>query len=777
MIKFRNLLTIRSGAFLTVLICLLLTWLYLSPVIQSLNTTLFSAGGDGLKSYYGYLYHIQHDPSALEFQGMNYPWGESVFFTDNQPYLSITMRWLCDIFPGLFDYSIAIWNALLLLSISLTALFLYVVLAELGMPVIVSLLGGIGIALLSPQIYRMGAHYSLSYGWVIPLAIYLLLKFSRKPSYKYSLAFFFLIIWSGASHQYYMAFIAMMIILFWIFFGFGRRRTYGSWRVWLPHLLIQLVIPFIIVELMVGMSTDVTDRASYPFGFLYYRAYPESVFLPADRFYGHFLQHIINYKYINWEGYAYVGLLASLGCLIFLGKSIARLVRNRFRSGLAYDNSLFLSYLFWSSFLILLYSFGIPFILGMENLIDYLGPIRQMRGIGRCAWVFYYSMNILVIYSLYQLFSRKKTSLFPKILMVLAFMVLLTEAHINIKGILPYLKNHNPEFTDLNNRMPVNDWVKRINPDEYQSIMTLPFFHIGSESLWIEAQCGIDKTAYYVSLKTGFPMNSVMMGRTSLSQTYKSVELSLEPYRNPEILNKMNPDKPFLILSAACDELDPVERNILAHSQKLEAIGDYTLSRIGPDSLKALHDSYIRSAIDRINPASSFDGKVFRMDTVTPVHWFNSYQNEKPTVGYQSSASLIIPHKASGVILNQTLEGFSLPDQITISFWIKGIRKDNMARVRLETISFGINGQCENYVRSEVGRWLKLLDDEWGLIELQVPAKPGERLQLTLTPELIKEDLVIDNLLIRRSGDDISGVEAGKGWWINNRFYPLESLK
>lgn len=774
--KIRNLLTNRSGAFLTVLVCLLLTWLYLNPVIQSLNTTLFSAGGDGLKSYYCYLFHIQHDSSSLEFQGMNYPYGESVFFTDNQPYLSVTMRWLCDIFPGLSDYSIAIWNALLLVSISLTALLIYLVLAELGLPVVISLLGGIGIALLSPQINRMGAHYSLSYGWVIPLAIFLLLKFSRNPSFKYSVAFFFLIIWSGASHQYYMAFVGMMILLFWIFFGFGRRATFGSWRVWIPHLLIQLVLPFIVVELMVSLSTDVADRGSYPFGFLYYRAYPESVFLPADRPYGQFIHDIINYKYITWEGFAYVGIVAAAGCFIFIGKSLTRLVRNRFRSGLAYDNSLFLSWLFWSSFLILLYSFGIPFILGLEGMIDYIGPIRQMRGIGRCAWVFYYSMNILVIYSLYQFFIRKKNNLFPKILMGMALMVLLTEAHYNFKGIRPYLTNKNPEFTDLKNNLTGNDWVKKINPDEYQSIMTIPFFHIGSENTWIEAKCGIDRMAYLVSLKTGLPMNSVMMGRTSLSQTYKSVELSLEPYRVPEILKEMDPDKPFLILSASCDEISTTERNILGHSLQVGTIGDFALRSIYPDTLRALHDAYIQSAIGRIHPASCFDGQAFRMDSITPAHCFNSYQNEKPTGGYSSSASLIIPHKKSGLIFDQPLDGFRLPGNITISFWINDIRKDNMAKVRLETAVMSATGGCDHYQRSEIWRWLTLLDGEWGLIELEVPAKSGQRLQLTLTPELIKEDLVIDNLMVRSSDTDISGLEAGKGWWINNRFYPLGSL-
>jgi len=268
-----------------------------------------------------------------------------------------------------------------------------------------------------------------------------------------------------------------------------------------------------------------------------------------------------------------------------------------------------------------------------------------------------------------------------------------------------------------------------------------------------------------------------MMGRTSLSQTYQSVELSLEPYRDPEILKEMDPDKPFLVLSTSCDEISKVERNILDHSQQVTTIGDFTVKRIYPDTLRALHDAYIQSAIGRIHPASRFDGQVYKMDSITPVHWFNGYQNEKSTGGYESSASLMIPDKKSGVILDQPLDGFRLPGNITISFWIKGIRKDNMAKVRLETAVMSATGGCDHYQRSEIWRWLTLLDGEWGLIELEVPAKPGSHLHLLLTPELIKEDLVIDNLMVRNSDDDISGLEAGTGWWINNRFYPLGSLK
>ena len=389
-------LSLRIGWISTVLITSLLVCLYFPAVVKTLNTTVFTSGGDGLKSYYCYLYHIKTDSTELGFEGMNYPYGESIFFTDNQPFLSEAMRLLCKVFPALYNYSIAVWNGALLLSIVLAALFLYLILMELGLPLVISVLAGIGISMLSPQMGRMGAHFSLSYIFVIPMAIFLLLKFSKQQKFKYSIIMGFLIIWSGATHMYYIAFLAMLIFLFWIFFAFGRPEVFSKWKTWLPHILIQLIIPVVIFELVVMISDHVTDRGQYPFGFLFYRAYAESVFLPADRHYGEFLHKIINYRYINWEGYAYIGAVAALACAIFFGRAFPRLFKGRFRTGWMYDNNLFLTYLFWGSFLILLYSCGIPFILGLEGIVDYLGPIRQIRGLGRFAWVFYYSMNILL---------------------------------------------------------------------------------------------------------------------------------------------------------------------------------------------------------------------------------------------------------------------------------------------------------------------------------------------------------------------------------------------
>ena len=54
---------------------------------------LFEDGGDGLKNYYTLDYYVKHD-DGWHFTGMNYPYGENIIYTDNQPILALTLRWI-----------------------------------------------------------------------------------------------------------------------------------------------------------------------------------------------------------------------------------------------------------------------------------------------------------------------------------------------------------------------------------------------------------------------------------------------------------------------------------------------------------------------------------------------------------------------------------------------------------------------------------------------------------------------------------------------------------
>ncbi len=70
------------------IIAMIVIWIALlfayKPVLVSPQKFL-AAGGDGMKNYYTYMYHVRYDTTYWGFEGMNHPFGENILFTDNQP--------------------------------------------------------------------------------------------------------------------------------------------------------------------------------------------------------------------------------------------------------------------------------------------------------------------------------------------------------------------------------------------------------------------------------------------------------------------------------------------------------------------------------------------------------------------------------------------------------------------------------------------------------------------------------------------------------------------
>ena len=57
------------------------------------NAYLFGIIGDSIKNYFTFAWYVVYD-SGLHFSGMNYPYGEHVIFTDNQPFFSFLVSLL-----------------------------------------------------------------------------------------------------------------------------------------------------------------------------------------------------------------------------------------------------------------------------------------------------------------------------------------------------------------------------------------------------------------------------------------------------------------------------------------------------------------------------------------------------------------------------------------------------------------------------------------------------------------------------------------------------------
>lgn len=113
------------GSIITVILTSLLMFILFHHIILHAHDISFAPGGDGIKGTFGTLYHIEHDTAYWHTSAMNYPYGESVFFTGNQVFLINVLKFLKDSGLDLGSYALGISNILILFSYVLCALFIF----------------------------------------------------------------------------------------------------------------------------------------------------------------------------------------------------------------------------------------------------------------------------------------------------------------------------------------------------------------------------------------------------------------------------------------------------------------------------------------------------------------------------------------------------------------------------------------------------------------------------------------------------------------------------
>lgn len=756
--------TFLTGLLITFLFSFTYLFIIYGSILKSPNTTYFTTRGDGLKAYYFFKYHVDHDSSYWRTSGMNYPYGEQTFYTDAQSLVTNTIKFISSNIVDISSYTVGIINFLTLISIVIGALAIFMIFYKLKMPVIYSSLISVAIIYLSPQIGRFGGHFSLSYLFFLPVMFYLMMQFYEKRKVSTSVLIGLLTFFSIGTHMYFLGFFALLLLFFWIYILFFDKKNPASFKSFFINVFIQILLPVIIINIIMYLNDWATHRTSFPWGFLYYRAYPESIFLPIAKPYGRFFHKLSTFNYINWEGYAYVGFVAAIGFLLVFGRILSRLFTLRFKNILRVTNNDFLNLLFWTSFAGLLYSFGIPFVLWMEDLVKYMGPIKQMRGISRFAWIFYYVMNIIVFYLIY-LNSKKIKNIYLKYLwLTIPLIIISYDAWSFSYWRGDSLNNKFEILDDRDNKLSENQWVHKISAEKYQAIIPIPYFHIGSENIWVGSKCNISKYLYIACLKTGLPTNAVMLSRTSINQTYNNVQIFHEPYRKLEILQDYKSEKPFLLLVINCDEISVHEKNIVEKSKKLLETKNFSLYEMPFNILINIADSLKDNIKNEINSRQLFTfNKLLYSDSIKSFVYKN-FDNSHSILTYNGLGAKTGDLTKYNRIVETQIPNAKPDENFIVSFWFGNFSKDLHPRSKVEILLKDSKEDIYYYKNVNAGSLLKIIDGDWALLEHKFKLKnPDDKLFITIWNDyIISGDLIIDDLLIRPENEDVYSVTPDK---------------
>lgn len=539
-----------------------------------------------MKNYFCYEWHVQNDSSLANYSGTNYPFGEQHIFTDGNPLLSNTIKLL----PFLKGQSIAIFNLSLLFSVVITALLLFSILKEYKVANWYAILGAIGIAILNPQTNRLGGHFNLAYSFFIPLVIYLLILFETQDrKIKYTVYITFALICSFFVHPYMGMILTATLFLYHIVKLASFRRADKAGMV---AFLVQSVVPIALYFVFIKITDTHQNRTSHPYGFLFFTARIETIFVSSLPPLRHMISQIIKVYEQNWEGLSYVGVttLIALLCLPFL------LFQKRRKIGVVIkENKIVgtLVILAISSVLLLFFSMGLPFKWGAEWLLDAIPLIKQFRSPGRFAWVFYYVTTIttVILFSKYFLI---KVNEYVRMILITALLILFTVEglpfHQQIKS-TGFASNSLKEENTDREIMQICEAVTRIKP---KAIIPLPFFHQGTDYFGIPGTDKIKTACFIVALKTKTPILGSCTDRTSLNEAEVAIQLMGSNLIKKDFIDFTKPGEKFCVLYSK-ELLTEGEKQVLAKGKIIaETSGFIACEVFSADLVKDDIEKYVK---------------------------------------------------------------------------------------------------------------------------------------------------------------------------------------
>ena len=477
------------------------------------NDILLSGGGDGLKSYFCFYYHIHYDESLIHFTGMNYPYGEHYLFTDGFPLIT----WLVQLLPFLKPFGIGLIHWSLVLSLWLTPLFIFLILKKMKTATWIALLGAFSLFLLQPQFPRLFSHLSLAYSLFFPLSWYILIRYNEESNKR---KWLFISITNQLFWYFMHPYLGFIITLFygleWLFQQFQKV----SWKKRLSEF-VPVVTPLICIQLFLKLTDHIKDRPVNPYGFFEYQAQWKSIFLPPIGAIHRWLQSYIDFVDVGWEGQTYLGYLTILMLLVGGVKLIPH-VRNRFRSLITFHRTLL--FYFCGASILLILSFGFPFN-GNPNWLEFVPVLKQFRALGRFSWPFYYVGGILGLVLLSQLYQslsqkNKRTSYLAAAFVSFLIGLQIVEAW-NLRIIPESFSVNLFQQKNLNKEQKQLIQFTKSGKGKYEALLPMPWFHVGSETFGKVATQETLLHSFLISAHTGIPINAVMMGRTSREQTMR----------------------------------------------------------------------------------------------------------------------------------------------------------------------------------------------------------------------------------------------------------------
>ncbi len=768
----------KSNIPLFILVAIMSTIIFFryQPIFENLSTTKCAGPlRDGIKTFTNIIYHAKHSDSYTWFKGMNYPYEEHIMAATELPGFAILFKFLNPIFPGITDYTFGIIHVFLLLSILLCAVFLCLIFKEFGIPAFLSIPFTIAITFLAPQNLRFAHHIGLAPLFVLPGVIYLLYKNEKNRHWKYAAWLGLLTFISSFFHFYFFA-IIFFFVSFYYFYAAIEKFNFQHISKLSFHYFLALGIPLLFFLFWMILNDKITDRTPNPYGFFVYHSNRDNIFLsPLMPLTGWLEDHFLKLRKIDFEGWAYIGLIADLFIVVTVVKWFSSIFKNKLLYFFPDHIRPFIVKILFAGGIMAYLSCSQPFIMvGWEHLLEYTGPYKQFRSTGRFAWAFYFAINIVAFTGFYYLCQLINNKRLRTGLLIIIVGISIYEAYIFNTSKNNYNFNTVKYAPDLVPGKRFTDLVD-IDFSKYQAIIPIPLYLVGSANVVDEGGAYTIQQSLVLSAQTGLPVTGAMLTRSSRSQAYKQMQLVSEPYRIPLSIDDFKNDKPLLLLDShiKTERHKNKSKHIYQESELIYKSDKWSLYEMELEDFQRRIDNRIDTVESTIRDSSLFETNGLLSNVNENDFIYKNFDDKNSNKKYLGAGGFQGIAKNENIVFKGKLPKAKINQPYSMTAWLN-IEEDKFAGTIVRVSEILPTGELKIIGQKTAGRSANVFDSNyWVLTEIPFSiSNPESEIQVLFKVfnDRDEREIYIDELLIKRDATDLYQKDDKIIWW-NNRHY------
>jgi len=696
---------------------------------------------------------------------MNYPYGENFLYTDCHPLLANAFKWLSNEFSFFNQQAVGLLNWLMIFSLFVTFIILYLLLLELQIKPYFSFLFSISIAMLAPQLFRLGGHFALSYSFAIPLSWLLTLKTLKNIKWIWYLFLFFNFMCWFFIHAYLgMICVTFCVCLVLTYFLFTKEKKLYI----LKHglVLVILILSIVLFYTYTKIIDNHSSRTDNPSGFFLYNAELDDVLIPHQKPFRPLLDQLTGgIIKQEWEAWAYVGMANALffiGLIVVLSYALfSKKGKHHFK--MIFENKA-INISLLAAVIVLLFAMGIPF-KQFPILLDIFPVFKQFRATGRFAWPFYFAFSVFCAYQFQRIILTlsQKNKIASIVFSTVVFGLFSVEGYYYHKQVSKNISS-NINLFDENKLSPAHKAaLSVIHPEEYQAIISLPFFHYGSESFSRPRQDEAVKNTLTISYHTGIPTFCANLTRISIEESKRIIQILTPNFYPKAILNDIDTTKDFLLIKTGHQQTK-YEQIIIDKAVSIFKCNAFEIMRIYPAALFSDDRELIFNMYKENLHTLKIQNDFYVSDSAS-VLYFNKYENFISDKSFKGKACYQSMKRGKNTLAEFPPHTFEKEKTYAFSVWMYNGEADALNlwfRLIIEEYDEANNVWLSTTFFPEEA---EVINENWSLVEGTFKVKNPNNYVYIVTKgkKDDKASLYVDDLLITEKDIDVY------------KFYPSDS--